>query len=327
MAGPMRRTTPRLSAAARKLAALLPQLRPRAQLFQFLRLTQQVAAAEPGQAVAITTADRLSFQPGDLSADAAVNAFGLTGPSGALPFAFSELVIQRRRLADAALGRFMGIFSARATHLLYRAWAKYRTGIVIEQQGGSGDDSHSRMLAGLCALPAPADGAGEPLLGYAALLARPVRSQAGLAAALGALLDVPVRIDALQPRWLMITPEDRSRLGGGNWQQTFNQLGSDAVLGGRILDCQSAITLVLGPLGRAEFDRFFTDHAYVAGCRRFLGAAVPPTLAVTARLILRKDAVIPAILGAGARLGAGSWLAEAVVRRDRDECTILLQAG
>jgi type VI secretion system protein ImpH len=330
MASTMRRTNPRLTALARQLAERLPGLQARgAELFQLLRLRARVEASAPGYAPELAINPRQSFQPADVAAPSddeaaiTVNAFGLTGPSGALPFAFNDLVMQRRRLADPALGRFLGVFSRRAIDLLYRAWRKYRSGIALEAQAGNGADSHSRMLAGLSGLSAPDPAA----LGYAALLARPVRSEGALGSALSQLLDVPVRIESLTPRWLALPSHERSRLGCDPWQQGFNRLGVDCLIGQRTLDCQSAITLRLGPLSHAQFSRFFEDQAYRAALARFLSLAVPPTLMVRAKLILHKEDVPESRLGHNTRLGAGSWLAETLIRRDRDDCLILLQTG
>ena len=57
---------------------------------------------------------------------------GLTGPSGVLPHALSELVQMSVRERNFALREFFDVFNNRLSGLLYNAWAKYRP--VIERE-------------------------------------------------------------------------------------------------------------------------------------------------------------------------------------------------
>jgi type VI secretion system protein ImpH len=48
------------------------------------------------------------------------------GPSGVLPYNYTELVIDRLRNKDRALAEFLDIFHHRMISLFYQAWEKYR---------------------------------------------------------------------------------------------------------------------------------------------------------------------------------------------------------
>ncbi len=73
-----------------------------------------------------------------------VNFTGLTGPSGALPTHYTELLIERKLYhRDTALHAFFDLFSHRATALFFSAWRKYRFWIAAE---AGEQDGFSRYL-------------------------------------------------------------------------------------------------------------------------------------------------------------------------------------
>ena len=80
-----------------------------------------------------------------------VNFMGLTGPVGALPQVYTELVIERIRARDRSLEAFFDIFNHRFLSLFYRAWEKYRF-LVGYERDRSG--AFSRYLASLIVVSA-----------------------------------------------------------------------------------------------------------------------------------------------------------------------------
>src|SRR5690606_16931812 len=63
-----------------------------------------------------------------------VNFMGLTGPSGVMPSAYSELLIERSRAKDRTAEAFFGIFHHRAISLFYQAWQKTRPQLSREDR-------------------------------------------------------------------------------------------------------------------------------------------------------------------------------------------------
>jgi type VI secretion system protein ImpH len=185
---------------------------------------------------------------------------GLTGPLGALPRHYTELLVARVRQKDLALREFLDLFNHRLISLFYRAWEKYRFPIayeraVLEQEG---IDRFSQCLFDLIGMGTQGlrgrlqvDDAA--LLFYAGLLAQHPRAASALEGMLTDYFEVPVQVTQFIGQWLSLAEGNRSRLG---WRGANHRLGVDAVAGSRVWDQQAKFRLRLGPLTYAEFMRF-----------------------------------------------------------------------
>jgi type VI secretion system protein ImpH len=124
----------------------------RFEFFAALRVLAKLAADHPAAAgeprstvdqVRFRTYQSLSFPPSEIwdltkrasgqgLAEMTVAFLGLTGPLGALPRPYSELVIQRIRKGDFALRDFLDLFNHRLVQIFAQAGEKYRFYLTYE---------------------------------------------------------------------------------------------------------------------------------------------------------------------------------------------------
>ena len=272
-----------------------------------------------------------------------VACMGLTGPSGALPTPYTELLIERRQqYKDETAHAFFDIFSHRALSLFYAAWRKYHFPLAFEQ---GEDDSFSRSLRALIGLgltkkatnAAPqheGDSAlpddsppplAERLLFFAGLLAqRPISADA-IASLMQGMFDVPAQLDNFVGHWIAVPPEEQSRLG-----QNAATLGSSAFAGQRIWDRQTRVRLSLGPLRAADYHGFLPGNRAAEELAETLRFCVGHGLACDVRLILdRRDTPslhLDSRQPAPPRLGFDTWLTRQPFDHDPDNAVFALLA-
>lgn len=263
--------------------------------------------------------------------------FGLFGPHGPLPGHLTEYVQERLiHHRDETALRFLDMFQHRMLLLFYRAWADCQSTVSLDRPG---DDHFTRYVASL-------SGYGQPSLrdrdhvpdhwkfGLSGHLVRTTRNAEGLRAALQSLLRVPVAIESFVRQWLRLDPADMTRLAavevagraGQRVESGANasRLGMGAVAGGRVPDVQHRFRVRIGALTREEFERFLPGQPAFLILRDFVRNYIGVELTWDARLVLKRDHVPTARLGANARLGWNSWLAMPPERRTRDADDVLL---
>src|SRR5690606_16332724 len=171
-----------------------PQLMPSVQA-----ATDVGGDAAPGaEAVRFRTHQGLSFPASEITRmheppsgppELDIAFLGLTGPSGALPQHYTELVVRNLRGKNPAMRDFFDMFNHRAAALFYRAWAKYRLPIAYEAGEGRGDDPVTAVLYALIGLGTPQLRGrlaveDQTLVHYAGILGHSPRSATALAAML-----------------------------------------------------------------------------------------------------------------------------------------------
>lgn len=260
-----------------------------------------------------------------------INFFGLTGPSGALPLHYTELLLERRyRHRDHTLAEFLNIFNHRLAALFHEIWAKYHIFVDLERENREGftrslldliglgtDGLRNRLNAGQRGVT------DQSLVYYAGILAQRPHSASGLEAILGDYFRVPARVLPFQGRWLRVPKTQCSELGRANCA-----LGDGALLGQGVWDQQSKFRVVLGPLTYTQFLDFLPSGRGFAALGRLGNFYAGPDLDFDVQLVVKRKEVPRTMLGGlgteAANLGWNTWISGQEMPRDADDAVFII---
>jgi type VI secretion system protein ImpH len=261
---------------------------------------------------------------------------GLLGSTGALPLSYSEQFAQRESLSrDGAARAFLDIFQHRAVTLFHEAWRKHRLPLQFESDRR---ERYLPLVLSLAGLGEPAlrqrlraqDGgvADDTLAFYAGLLQRKAVSAQHLQQVLADYFGVPVQVTQFVGQWFELDKDCQVTLG-----ETPFRLGHDTVLGARVWQRDLRVRVSIGPVNRAQHQRFLPGGQAALALRELLTLVSGVSLAYEIRLRLRAQDVRAASLGgaaqdddAGARLGWDSFLISHPGHQDREESLYDLHA-
>ena len=254
-----------------------------------------------------------------------VNFMGLTGPSGVLPQAYSELVLERLRAKDATLRDFLDLFNHRMISLFYQAWEKYQ--FLVPYERGERDRFSHHVLA-LLGLDTPGlqdrqDVPDDSLLFYSGLIGAHGRSAIGLEQLLSDYFGAEVEVEQFVGAWYPVERDSQCSLSES--ADFSEQLGFGAVVGDEIWDQQSRIRIRVGPLPLEQYNDFLPGGLAHRRIRALADFYVGGEYDVELQLVLKRDEVPPCELKAGeigSQLGWTSWVKSAGFSRDPGE-TIL----
>jgi type VI secretion system protein ImpH len=185
-----------------------------------------------------------------------VNFMGLSGPVGALPTPYTELILEREQKKDRGLREFLDLFNHRMISLFYRAWEKYR--FVVRYERGDPDTLTPVLKClvgvGIKDLSDRQEVDDESLLFYTGLLSRRPRSAQGLRQLLSDYFNVPVQVEQFAGRWVRVREHDQTRLA--EREADRQALGRGALVGDEVWDTQSTVRIRLGPLSLAQYVGF-----------------------------------------------------------------------
>ncbi|RYB01604.1 type VI secretion system baseplate subunit TssG [Lichenibacterium ramalinae] len=248
---------------------------------------------------------------------------GLVGTLGPLPHFYTEAVLREEKRRSGALRGFLDVFVGRLASLFVRAHEKYRLPAAMARRGADGGEPVARAVFALMGLGLPSQRGrllvrDAHLLPYAGLLAREVRSAAGLEVILADQLDLPVRVEPFRRRLLPISPAEQTRLAAG--PASFARLGIDAVAGARTPDASSTFRVVVGPVDYADFMALEPRGRRMAELVELVRLYMDPGLDFDVQVLLRRADVPESRLGPGApRLGWNGWVRQAPMARDAGE--------
>jgi type VI secretion system protein ImpH len=255
---------------------------------------------------------------------------GLSSMNGPMPHPYTELLLERIRSKDLAMGEFFDIFNHRIISLFYRGWKKYRFYIAYEQSQGDDDlvttSLYDLLGMGTAGLRGRMDIEDESTIYYAGLMSQTRRTAQGLKQILADYFDVIVDVQQFTGTWNRLAVYDRTFLNYGS--SDSERLGFAAIVGDEVWDQQGTLTIRLGPMSLKRYKDFLPgESAYfqLAAWLRFYGRK---EFDFVVQLVLLREDVPPIPLTSQedemARLGFASWLKTRPFVRDPDEATYRL---
>jgi type VI secretion system protein ImpH len=250
-----------------------------------------------------------------------VTFMGLLGPNGPLPLHLTEYARERVLAHDHTLARFFDVFNHRMVSLFYRAWAACNQAVNYER---GDDDRYAVYVGSLFGIGMPSlrerdrvpDGAK---FFYSGRLVCQTRHRDGLRALLEDYYRIPTRIAEFIGQWLPLPEAYRCRLGES---PDTCSLGSTAIVGAHVWDCQQKYRIVFGPMPLVDYERMLpgeTSHVrLVDWIRNYTG----DELAADVQLILDAEEVPEIRLGSQGRLGWTTWLKSQPFERDADDLVL-----
>jgi type VI secretion system protein ImpH len=243
---------------------------------------------------------------------------GLLGAHGGLPSDVTERIAAwEHSQPDAQLGgaprAFLDIFTNRMLALYYGAWRKHR----VEHAVADGSDGFLPLLLALAGFApgTPHEGVEDSMLArYAGVLRQRPASAAVLAQVLSHHFGVAVALQEGVGYWDRLAAGERSTLGSAPGAV----LGQAAVLGERCWRPDLRVRVRIGPLTRAQFERFLPRASGARTLCTLLGQFGAPTLVYEVVLVLARSELRPMRLAAGSqRLGRDGYLITAPAPADR----------
>jgi type VI secretion system protein ImpH len=270
---------------------------------------------------------KLEF-PEDGPPEMTVNFMGLTGPSGVLPYTYSELILDRMRAKDHSMAAFFDIFNHRAISLFYRAWQKSRFPVTYS---AGPRDLFTRYLLDLIGLGTEGlrdrqEIEDEALLHYVSLMGMQARSAAALEQVVEDYFEVPVEIQQFRGAWYGL--DEPTQCAMSETDDASCQLGAGAVVGDAVWDRQARVRIRLGPLDMERYCDFLPEASGYKALRALTRFFSNQGLDFEVQLVLDRnqtpgteldfDAANPA------RLGWMTWVKTAPLGGDPDDTILSL---
>lgn len=246
--------------------------------------------------------------------------FGLTGPTGTMPWHLTGRLLDDQRAGQDALHSFTDLLSERLAGLLHLGWRRAQPALSHE----AGDKAaHLPLLAlaglgtaGMAARIAAGD-AGldrDGLACHAALLGLATRPAEGLERLLAGHFGQKVSVQQFHGGWVGIPAAARLRIGitGG--------LGALPPIGDRRFEVRSRLGIHIGPVDLATLRRLTApgNDAPLARARRLSRLYLGDGFDIAVRVLLDEPALAGPCLGGLDGLGVSGWLglADGPARRE-----------
>jgi len=253
---------------------------------------------------------------------------GLTGPSGVLPYHYSELVNNRKKKRDNALLEFFDYFNHRSISLFYQASVKYNYPVEFERKNRDLtriSDTFTVALLSLCGL-GTSKTRNRMLLNdlsvvyYCGLYSQRTRTKFGLKSILSDYFNVNINIKEMTGGWCSLINEARTIL-----PSKFNKAGNNSILGKTtILGCyahmpQSKFSIYIGPVAYSEINKFAPGSENIIKINELIKLYIGPEYKYDIFLKVKfTGSPEPAKFSSGKnlKLGWNTWLLSTSVARN-----------
>lgn len=251
-----------------------------------------------------------------------VNFMSLAGALGPLPYTYTEMLMEAAAHRDFAAIDFLDIFNHRLILLFYRAHKIHHPALTVNAPHRGQTAQFLFSLIGLGPKPLR-DRLGVPdssLLHYSGLLARNVRTSAGLECMLNDYFGVPVKLQQFSGRWRDLDRPQWTSIGRTGRNQT---VGNGAVLGRRVWDQAGGVIIAIGPVDLETFRSLLPGEPAYAALAKLARFYLGPNHRIQVRLFLKPSDVPEAQLGK-AKLGYTSCMRSAAAQNSQTAIDFLV---
>lgn len=184
-----------------------------------------------------------------------VSFMGLTGINSALPYHYTERLLELSHHDNFTLKDFFDFFNHSFILLFYRAWQKNHCFTTFNNEKNelqqSNFDCMLNSIAGGSSLESKQP--KKYLKFYAGLFGGIIQSAVALESMLSDYFELPIQILQFQGKWLSLKDYDRSLIGSKYIGGQYNQLARDLMLGQRSWDIGSKFRIYIGPIAYHKF--------------------------------------------------------------------------
>lgn len=295
-------------------------------LGSFERPSSHVARIGVPTTIAFPASEVQALQPaGSAAPELSVNFLGLIGPQGVLPYWYSIVIDEAGRSRNHAAKAFLDIFQHRMLSHFYRAWEHGHHEVAWERGGEDSLEPVVRASAGVGSpgLQHRMGIADASLMFYSGLLGPTQRSAIGLEQLLCDYFDLPIRVEQFVGGWFAL---DRSAMLSLDDESPSAELGIGSVIGDAIWNEQARARIRIGPLKRADFERFLPSGLAYSELQELVRFYSDDAVEFELQLVMRRDDVKGTSLGdSGALpLGWGSWMAPHGAAEDKADVVFVL---
>lgn len=295
-------------------------------------VTHEPVRIGASQSLAFPASDIQSLTPPESNEEhlkMSINFLGLTGPSGVLPLPYTELLMESIQSGDFTAADFFDVFNHRLAMLFYYAWERYRFPVSYERRTDH-NPFHQILLSlvglGTEHLRGQSEIPDEFFARYAALLAMQPRSASALRTILADYFNVPVEVEQFAGTWYQLDPASTTQFRDEDTES--ERMGYGVVVSEEYWSQESMVRLRIGPLDLPAYRRFLRGGPDFASLRRICRFFSRDELVFELQLILHKDAVPDARLGAdgtqGSQLGWTTWAKSAPFQHHAEDVIVRL---